>query len=116
MKTMKNVLIGKFPRVILSARGREYRAGVIAAVREFGQPEKLHGRLRVTMLLNPPDRRARDIDNPIKAVLDALTHAEVWADDSQIKKLEVEMGEIVIGGKATVSVFQIPDESPELFP
>ena len=36
-----------------------------------------------------PDRWRRDIDGPIKALLDGLTVAEVWADDQQVWALHV---------------------------
>lgn len=39
----------------------------------------------------PPDNRKRDIDNFQKALLDGLTHAGVYKDDSQIKALMVHM-------------------------
>jgi crossover junction endodeoxyribonuclease RusA len=37
----------------------------------------------------PPDRRRRDIDNILKAPLDALEKAGVYKDDSQIEQLNV---------------------------
>jgi crossover junction endodeoxyribonuclease RusA len=45
------------------------------------------------MNLYPPDKRTRDIDNYSKALFDALTHANFWIDDSQIKKLLTIMHE-----------------------
>jgi len=36
-----------------------------------------------------PDKRRRDLDNLPKAVLDGLTHAALWHDDSQIDDLRV---------------------------
>ena len=32
----------------------------------------------------PPDRRRRDLDNLLKPALDALQHAGVYEDDSQV--------------------------------
>lgn len=32
------------------------------------------------------DRRLRDYDNPLKALNDALTKAELWLDDSQVNE------------------------------
>jgi crossover junction endodeoxyribonuclease RusA len=37
----------------------------------------------------PPDHRRRDIDNLIKATADALQHAGVYEDDSQVDLLVV---------------------------
>jgi crossover junction endodeoxyribonuclease RusA len=45
-----------------------------------------------------------DIDNRVKAALDALTHAGVYDDDSQIDELFVARGDIVKGGRCQVMV------------
>ena len=59
-------------------------------------------RLEMRIIWHPPDRRTRDIDNPIKPLLDALTQAGLFKDDSQIRKLHIEFGELIKGGKTTV--------------
>jgi Holliday junction resolvase RusA-like endonuclease len=41
----------------------------------------------VSIYAAPPDRRKRDIDNLAKPILDALTHAGVWVDDSVVADL-----------------------------
>ena len=46
-------------------------------------------------MLYPPDQRRRDIDNYNKALFDALTLTGVWEDDSQVKRMLVEWGNIV---------------------
>lgn len=48
------------------------------------------GRLSVRLCLWQPDARRRDVDNICKATLDALAHAGVYGDDSQIDVLHVE--------------------------
>jgi crossover junction endodeoxyribonuclease RusA len=53
---------------------------------------------------HPPDKRRRDLDNILKCLLDSLTHAGVWDDDSQVDELAVIRGEIVPGGKVKVVV------------
>lgn len=50
---------------------------------------QLSGRLRVTLMLQAPDRKAYDIDNRVKATLDALVANGVIADDSIIDELFV---------------------------
>jgi crossover junction endodeoxyribonuclease RusA len=77
-------------RVLISERGRAFRKDVEAAAR-LQEIARLEGPLKVTLWLHPPDRRRRDIDNPIKPLLDALTHAGAWSDDSQIRELRVTM-------------------------
>jgi crossover junction endodeoxyribonuclease RusA len=80
-------------RKILSKKGREYRLAVLRAliITRFPVGEPLHGDLDIEMYLFPPDARKRDIDNYLKAPLDALTKAGLWGDDSQIKRLDIKM-------------------------
>ena len=94
---------GKFCQSIISKRGREYRGLVLGVIAE-NPPETLTGRLKVIVKLYPPDRRKRDIDNLMKSLLDALTHAEVWEDDSQIDILRISREEIRKGGSAEVTI------------
>jgi crossover junction endodeoxyribonuclease RusA len=47
-------------------------------------------RLRIDLFVYPPDNKRRDLDNICKAVLDALQHANVFADDFYIQQLYVE--------------------------
>ena len=77
-------------RVLISERGRAFRKAV-EDIGRLHEIEKLDGALKATIWLHPPDRRRRDIDNPIKPLLDALTHAGAWGDDSQIRELHVTM-------------------------
>ena len=66
-------------------------AQAVAAV-ERRIPMPWSGKLRVVVELVPPDDdRLHDIDNTMKALLDALTKARVWEDDSQVKRLEMDI-------------------------
>ncbi len=71
--------------------------------------KRILGRLSVKILVNPPDRRRRDIDNFTKVPLDALTHAGVWMDDSQIDELYVRRLPVKKGGEITVQIEQLND-------
>jgi crossover junction endodeoxyribonuclease RusA len=68
-------------RTIISKRGRQYRDDVVGHVAAHPKADMLADRLHVAITLHPPDNRRRDVDNYLKAPLDALTHAGVWADD-----------------------------------
>lgn len=97
--------IGK-GRTIISRAGRIYRVDVQAAVLLAGRP-RVSGRLRLGVLLTMPDNRRRDIDNVLKALLDALGHAGVYADDSQIDRLSVERVGVAEPGGALVTIEEL---------
>ncbi|MBQ0032988.1 MAG: RusA family crossover junction endodeoxyribonuclease [bacterium] len=78
-------------RILISRDGRKYRMMVVS--RMGGLNRKLTGDVSVEIDLYPPDRRRRDIDNPLKCLLDSMTHAGVYEDDSQIKDIELHMRE-----------------------
>jgi len=58
----------------------------------------------MTVTLHPPDRRRRDLDNAMKALLDSLEHAGVYDDDSQIDDLRIVRGGIVPGGACVIEI------------
>ena len=64
-------------------------------------------RLCVEIHLYPPDRRVRDIDNPVKPLLDSLVQAKVMTDDSQIDRLVVVRNELKKGGLCRVILQKI---------
>jgi crossover junction endodeoxyribonuclease RusA len=70
-------------------RGVEYRLAVKLAVVQAGiKPLKDCG-LSMIVHLFVPDLRKRDIDNPMKCLLDALTHGGAIVDDSRIAELMI---------------------------
>lgn len=79
-------------KTLLSADGRKYRLAVaqVVAQQKGAFFEPIAGRLRVTIHVHAPDKRCRDLDNLPKSINDALTHAGLWIDDSQIDRLVVE--------------------------
>jgi crossover junction endodeoxyribonuclease RusA len=56
----------------------------------------------------PPDRRRRDLDNIQKPVLDALEHAAVYEDDSQIDLLITRRREVTSPGRIEVRLSEMP--------
>lgn len=101
----RHVKIGRSVRTLISEKGREFRDNAMLEVcRQQANNLRFSGRLSVTIKLHPPSRHRRDIDNYVKATLDALTHAGVWLDDEQIDELRVMRGEIIKGGRATVAI------------
>lgn len=102
-------------RTLISRGGRRYRRDVVALL-AAGRAAPLRGRLELVVHVFPPDGRRRDLDNLQKALCDALQHAGVYADDSQIDRLDVHRGPVVPGGKVVVQITERtcgkPTDSP----
>lgn len=96
------------PRTLISREGRRFRERVCAILAGLGIGS-LDGPLHLEIEVYPPDRQRRDIDNVQKALLDALQHGGLYADDSQIKKLNIEMRGSVRGGRMLVRLEEIID-------
>ena len=56
----------------------------------MGNMETMLGPLSVVVEVTVPDKRRRDIDNVVKALLDAMEQAGCYEDDSQIENLIVQ--------------------------
>jgi crossover junction endodeoxyribonuclease RusA len=74
-------------RKIKSKRYREWCASAAAGLCAAG---RIAGGYRMTASFDRPDRRARDIDNLIKPVSDALKTAGLIEDDSKAQSIAVE--------------------------
>lgn len=87
-----------------TAAAKKYRRAVsdIAAT-----AEPLAGRLGCTIELWTPDRRARDIDNPTKAILDAITATGLWPDDKVVDRLLITRAGVKRGGEVLVTIEQL---------
>ncbi|HBA9842516.1 TPA: RusA family crossover junction endodeoxyribonuclease, partial [Escherichia coli] len=67
----------------------------------------LSGRLGIKIIAAPPDKRRRDLDNILKAPLDALTHAGLLIDDEQFDEITVVRSQPVTGGRLGVKIYKI---------
>ena len=79
-------------KVYIKTEGQTFRQVVVESLREIPETGRTLGadlKLQVWVEAHMPDRRRRDLDNIKKALLDALTHAGVYKDDSQIDDLRV---------------------------
>ena len=87
----------------LTDEARTYKKLIkwMLVAKKLGKP--LEGRISAKLTVYPPDRRRRDLDNVLKAVLDAMEGA-VYIDDSQIDVLVIERGRVIKDGKVTVDI------------
>lgn len=100
--------------VIVGKPGRAYRQAVVAALRPLGL--RVSGCLDVSIVYcaaSTSSRALKDLDNLLKCLLDSLTHAGLWADDSLIDRLLVERGPITPPGFVSVTVREIDGTSKE---
>ena len=93
------------PRVLISRAGRKYRTMCVSRLGGLG---KLYGAVSLSLECYPPDRRRRDLDNLLKCLQDSITAAGVLDDDSQIRRLQMEMLEPIEGGLVHVRLEAIP--------
>ncbi|MDN8599036.1 RusA family crossover junction endodeoxyribonuclease [Citrobacter sp. S2-9] len=95
-------------RQLISADGRRYQSAACTAIidqlRRLPKPSSVPA--AVEIILYPPDARLRVLDNYNKALFDALTHAGVWEDDSQVKRMLVEWGPVVPKGRVEITISQ----------
>ena len=91
-------------KVLISAKGRKYRKDVAHAIVLGNGKAMTPGRYAVTVTLHRKDKRIFDIDNTSKALLDSLTHAGVWEDDSLVDDLRLIRGEVRKPGGCVVEI------------
>lgn len=94
--------------MFLSDAGKAYRELAAAALDEQRVPRKaLHGRLMVSVMAYPPDKRLRDLSNLWKSALDVLQHNEVIANDGHFDRESIERGPERRGGSFVVTLSEI---------
>ncbi len=105
---------GKRAVTYLSAAGKQFRTDVFnecrksdIGLRRFVEP--FEGRLKVCIELTAPNRRKFDIDNRIKACLDALQETGLFVDDEQIDELIVKRLHVEPPGCCDVTITETGD-------
>ena len=83
----------------LTARARTFKqvVGLLC-----GRRQPFTGRVGVRVLVWPPDRRTRDLDNLLKGLLDSITGAGVILDDCQIDEIHMVRESVRKGGAVQV--------------
>jgi len=88
----------------VSAAGKKFRNEVVESVNEQCSGIRIDSRINLEVILYPPDRRKRDLDNYMKALLDAVTHSGLWADDELIDQLSIYRGETQRSGISRLEI------------
>ena len=105
----------QFVQMVLTDRAKAFRKEILKAVgalrnlRELRR-EPMSGPIEVFMTFYPPDRRKHDLDNLTKGVWDAMTHAGVWEDDSQVAISHSRFGCIVKNGGFAITIQPLEEE------
>lgn len=72
-----------------------------------GGKKLLSKAIRMEVLVSPPDRRKRDLDNLLKVLSDSLQKCGAYEDDFYIQELLVVRCEVVIGGEVIVKLMEL---------
>ncbi len=96
--------------VCVGAKGKQFRLDVkknAEAATCYEMPLFPTAKLKVEIFAYPPDRRKRDLDNILKALLDSLQHAGIYADDNQIDQIHIYRKDVIPNGQVIVEVEEI---------
>lgn len=97
-------------RIHVSSAGRSFRSFVRVSCLRDGTP-RLEGELTFEAAVFFPDHRRRDLDNILKALLDAFEHAGIYHDDSQIVDLRIRREGYETGGRVFVRISEMEERT-----
>lgn len=92
-------------KIIVSRAGRVYQALCMSVI-GCRADEMIRTPIAFDAVLHPPTRAKRDLDNHLKATLDALAKCQIIENDHLIHELSIRWGAVVKGGivKATLRI------------
>ncbi len=92
--------------VFLSKKAWEYREIVYFSIYQF---KKFYDeKIKLEIKVHHPDKRKRDLDNILKAVIDSLQYAKLFNDDYQIKNLHILEMPVLTDGKLEITISSLP--------
>lgn len=94
-------------RRFISKAGVDFSNEVQAIVYDQNRNWFGERRLEVHVIIHPRSKRLFDLDNCLKAILDALMKAGCYADDSQVDILRIERGSPLKGGSCEVDLIAL---------
>ena len=93
----------------LSKEAKDFRLLLNMACKFQKVPNYGDARLSIIVIIHPKNNNRQDLDNRIKPLFDALHHAGIYDDDSQIDCFMVKRGEVVPDGKCVVYINKMGD-------
>ena len=97
-------------RRYISKAGVQFTKDVAYVVQQASIKGFADKQVAISVMIHPRSKRKFDLDNTLKAILDALMKAGMYDDDSQIEYIEIARGELVDGGKAVIYLYDYKEE------
>ena len=97
-------------RRYISPAGKKFTEEVLMVVKQSGSKSFGDKSLGISVMIHPRSKRKFDLDNTLKAILDALMKAGCYDDDSQFEYIEIARGDHRDGGAAVVHIYEIEKE------
>jgi crossover junction endodeoxyribonuclease RusA len=101
-------------RHLISEKGRAYREVVSGMLQDQSLTAGIATAVKLEIEAFAPDKRRRDLDNILKAMLDGLVYGGLLSDDDQVHDLRIYWvkdadGNKKIGGMVKVRITDLPD-------
>jgi len=93
-----------YPSIYIKTKGKEYRKTINTYITKNNLKLRANIPLSLKITIHPARNNKWDLDNRLKSLLDALTHAEVWEDDSLIHKMTIEKAPKVKDGQIIIEI------------
>lgn len=106
-KTVQRAKGRYFVKVYLTQNAKNFRAEVVNIIAKFGSIKTRTGRIRADIVVYPKSNAKMDLDNVCKGLFDALTHARVYKDDSQIDGFTIMRGKVIKGGAVQIALYEM---------
>lgn len=95
---------GNIPHKYIKPTGKTYKKEVLDYITTNNLDIQANIPVKVAIIISPPDRRKRDIDNILKCLFDSLTEANFWQDDSIVKELHISYSKVEKQGSVLLHI------------
>lgn len=90
-------------KIWIGEKGKSYRK-CVGQILQMHRIKTITDQVCLEVIVNPPDKRIRDISNLCKCLFDALQHGGLYENDYQIARFSMVRSEIVKGGMIMVTI------------